>query len=172
MMVTVENVKQLKEVYKSNKEDLKNLEQYIKENGITDDGLTDSTISFEQGWNNAFEYVFKVFGISPNMTVEELKEEELYEFECNMSDEYKDKETDEWGCAFVWLNDIGVEYNFCIDSGNNCCAIYKMEINEETDYMETDYDTFIHYEIDFDNENWEQELENAMCKALIELHNL
>lgn len=171
MVLSVEQVTQLKEVYQSNKEDLKNLEQYIKENGITDDGVIDATNSFEQGWNNALEYVFNVLGIKP-LTVEELKLHEDYEFECNMSEEYKDSEIDEWGCAFIWLNDIGVEYNFCIDSGENSCAIYKTEINEETDYMETDYDKYIHYEIDFDNENWKEELENAMCEALIKFHNL
>ena len=106
------------------------------------------------------------------MTVEELKHNSNYEFECNISDEYKDKETDEWGCAFVWLDNIGVEYNFCIDGGINSCAIYKMKLNEETDYMEIDYDTFIHYEINFSNKNWIEELKNAMCKALIEFYKL
>lgn len=91
--------------------------------------------------------------------------EKNYEFECNIDESYKDLETDEWGCAYVWLNDLqGAEYNFCIDSGNNCCAIYKMEINEE-DYMETDYSTFEHYEIDFSNVNWKEELEKAMYKV-------
>ena len=110
------------------------------------------------------------------MNVEELKLNSDYEFECNMSDEYKDIETDEWGCAFVWVDiwieTIGVEYNFCIDGGKNCSAIYKMKYDEEKEYNVTDYDTFIHYEINFDNENWKEELEEAMCKALIELHNL
>lgn len=97
-----------------------------------------------------------------------------FEFECNVSKEYKDcGSCDEWGCAFVWLgDDIGVEYNFCIDGEYNCCAIYKMEVNSETGYMETDYDEFIHYEIDFDNEHWMEDLKDAMCKALIKLHNL
>lgn len=107
-----------------------------------------------------------------NMTVAELKEKESFEFECNMSNEYKDMETDEWGCAEVWFNDIGVEYNFCIDEGKNYCAIYKTEINKETGYMETDYEEYVHYEINFDNENWKEELENAMCEALIKFHNL
>ena len=170
-VLTDKQVDKLKAMYESNKEQLQELEQYIEVNGITDDGVIDATNSFEQGYNNALEQVFDMLGIKP-MTVEELKSNWDYEFECNMSEEYKDKETDEWGCAFVWLNDIGVEYNFCIDSGNNCCAIYKMEINKETDYMETDYDKYIHYEIDFDNENWKEELENAMCEALIKFHNL
>lgn len=177
MNVTVDVAKQLKETYLSNKEELNKLADYIVKNGITDDGLTDATESFEQGYNNALEHVFHVLGIKESITVEELKTFKAYEFECNMSEEYKDYDChDEWGCAFAWLGDIGVEYNFCIDNSTNkninCCAIYKMEMNNETDYMETDYDEFEHYEIDFNNPNWEAELENAMCKALIELHNL
>lgn len=175
-MVTVEHVTKLKEAYKSNKEQLKELEQYINNNGITDDGLTDATESFEQGYNNALEYVFSILGIKCSITVEELKLKNGYEFECNMSNEYKDyKNHDEWGCAFIWFgenSEIGVEYNFCFDDGESCCAIYKMGLNEKTDYMETDYDTYVHYDIDFDNDNWKEELENAMCKALIEFHNL
>ena len=101
------------------------------------------------------------------MTIKELKEHELYDFECNMSEEYKIyTEHDEWGCAFVWLGDIGAEYNFCVDSGESCCAIYKTETDED-DCMETDYDEFNHYDIDFNNPKWEEELENAMCKSLI-----
>ena len=90
-----------------------------------------------------------------------------YKFECNMSNEYKEYTSfDEWGSATLWLNDKqGVEYNFCIDSGCNSCAIYKMECNEETEMWETDYSTFEHYEIDFDNVNWEAELEKAMYEV-------
>ena len=103
--------------------------------------------------------------------VNALKKHKLYEFECNMSDELKNKTSyDEWGCAFVWLGDIGVEYNFCIDSGENCCAIYKTNMNHETGHMETDYDEFVHYEIDFNDLDWEKKLENAMCEALLEIH--
>ena len=58
-----------------------------------------------------------------------------YEFECNLSEEYKDNTCcDEWGSATLWLNDKqGVEYNFCIDGECNSCAIYKMYYDEETD---------------------------------------
>lgn len=95
-----------------------------------------------------------------------------FEFECHISEEYKGKETDEWGSAFAYLGDVGVEYNFCIDGGNDCSAIYKMEYNRETESIETDYSTFIHYEIDFDNKCWIQKLRDTMYKVLIELHNL
>lgn len=111
------------------------------------------------------------------MTTEEVKTEAGYAFECNMSEEYKNYDVhDEWGCAYVWTGEnqnLGAEYNFCIqDDGSNCCAIYKMELNEETDYMETDYSTFVHYEIDFKNENWKEALENAMCDAMIKFFEL
>ena len=97
----------------------------------------------------------------------ELKTKEAYEFECNISKEYADLVScDEWGCASVWLGDAGAEYNFCKD-GEDCSAIYKTEMNPETGCMETDYDEFIHYEIDFDDPEWEAALENAMCEALV-----
>lgn len=98
---------------------------------------------------------------------------EGYEFECNLKKEiYSDKHSsyDEWGCAYIWLREeIGVEYNFCVDGEENCSAIYKMKFNKNTDYMETDTDTFVHYEIDFDDDNWKENLENAMCRAMIDM---
>lgn len=117
------------------------------------------------------------------MKVQELKNKDGYEFECNISEEYKNMVTDEWGCAYMWLDGkIGVEYNFCIqDDGTNCSAIYKMEYNKYTDYngeiteesWETDvFSRFVHYEIDFNDTEWEQSLENAMCMALIKLFDL
>ena len=90
-----------------------------------------------------------------------------YEFECLLTEEYKDNTCcDEWGSAALWLNDKqGVEYNFCIDGDCNSCAIYKMECNGETDVWETDYSTFEHYEIDFDDATWREELEKAMYEV-------
>lgn len=110
------------------------------------------------------------------MTIKELKKHKEYYFQCNISKQEVIKEIadtdyfDEWGCAFLSVgNEIGVEYNLCVDSGINCSAIYKVYYNEKTDYLETDYDEFIHYEIDFDNPEWKKELENAMCDTLIKL---
>ena len=102
------------------------------------------------------------------MRIDELKARDDYEFECSMNESYKDIETDEWDCAFIWVGNKGVEFNFCIDSGENLCAIYKMELNEKTYYAETDHDTFKHYEINFDETDWMEKLENAMCEALME----
>lgn len=101
--------------------------------------------------------------------VKELKAKDGYEFECNIGEDYKGRETDEWGCAFIFLGDIGAEYNYCLDSGTNCSAIYKAEFEE---YLSTNYDEYIHYEIDFDDEHWMENLENAMCEALIEFFEL
>lgn len=117
------------------------------------------------------------------MTVKELKKTEGYIFQCDITKERILKEIadtdyfDEWGCAFVSVGEeLGVEYNLCIDNTTdeceNCSAIYKVDYNEKTKYIETDYSTFIHYEIDFDNPEWKAELENAMCKALIEFFEL
>ena len=91
----------------------------------------------------------------------------LYDFECNLSDEYRNYDCcDEWGAATLWLNDKqGVEYNFCIDGDCNSCAIYKMYYDEETDTEGTDCSTFEHYEIDFSNVNWKEELEKAMYEV-------
>ena len=95
----------------------------------------------------------------------------MYEFECNIEILEEDC-VDIWGAAFVWLGDnIGVEYNLCIDeNGNNCSAIYKMQMNG--DYMETDYSSFIHYEVDFDDADWKNTLRNIMCNALENLHKI
>lgn len=94
------------------------------------------------------------------MKVYDLKRGIEYTFECNINkEEYlniqKDEVIDDCGTAFVWYDrgDIGVEYNFCIDwtwkEPSNCSAIYKM-ITDDEGYMRTDYSTFVHYEINFD----------------------
>ena len=90
-----------------------------------------------------------------------------YDFDCGITEEYKTYTNhDEWGCATLWLNDEqGVEYNFCMDGGLNSCAIYKMESNKESGNIETDYSVCEHYEIDFDNVEWQKELEKAMYEA-------
>lgn len=117
------------------------------------------------------------------MTIKELKDKEGYYFQCDIDKEDTLKEIadtdyfDEWGNAYVSLGEeMGVEYNLCVDNTTNeninCSAIYKVDYDEESGYIETDCSTFIHYEIDFDNPNWKDELENAMCKALIEFFEL
>lgn len=63
MEITNELIDLLKGTYEANKEDLRELEVCIAKYGVTDDGCSDVTESFEQGYNNAMEFVFKVLGI-------------------------------------------------------------------------------------------------------------
>jgi len=107
------------------------------------------------------------------MTVEELKKSEKYEFECEISPETEeDDEADFWGAGYIWFGNIGVEYNYCVEDGENYCAIYKMDFDEERGVWDTDGGTFIHYEVDFSDEKWKEKFENAMCEALIEFFKL
>lgn len=113
------------------------------------------------------------------MTIKELRSNKEYCFYCDITKIRILKEIadtncfDEWGCAFISLGEeIGVEYNLCVDDGENCSAIYKLDYDEESGYIETDASTFIHYEIDFNNPKWKKELENAMCEALIKFFEL
>ena len=117
------------------------------------------------------------------MTIKELKSNEEYYFQCDIEKEEALKEIadtdyfDEWGCVYVSLGEtMAVEYNLCIDNTTNeninASAIYKIDYDEENDYIETDVSTFIHYEIDFNNPKWKNELEDAMCEALIEFFEL
>ena len=95
-----------------------------------------------------------------------------------MSPEEEDKEyMDIWGAAYVWFDeDRGVEYNWCWDTGTCESAIYKMEMNYDNPeypdgYMETDYDTYVHYEVDCSNENWKKELIDVMYMVAVEFHS-
>lgn len=122
------------------------------------------------------------------MTIKELQNRNDYYFHCDITKRNMLKRIDntdffdEWGCAFVSLEDatlgeeIGVEYNLCIDKTTDeyrdCSAIYKVDYNEKDNCIETDYNKYIHYEIDFNNPKWKKELENAMCKALIEFFEM
>ena len=63
MNITDKQIMKLKESYEYNNEALKDLEDYIEEYGMTNDGLSDAAESFEQGWNNALEFVFSTLGI-------------------------------------------------------------------------------------------------------------
>ena len=114
------------------------------------------------------------FGCDYHINDVGVKTTKPYDFECLLSEEYKGYTCcDEWGCATLWLNDKqGAEYNFCIDNGHNSCAIYKAYCDEETNTERTDYDTFEHYEIDFNNANWKEDLENAMYVAAKKFFNI
>lgn len=54
-------IKKIKIFYDSNKEDLKEIEKFINTYGYLNNGLTDASESFEQGYNNALEQVLSLF---------------------------------------------------------------------------------------------------------------
>lgn len=53
-----------------------------------------------------------------------------YEFECNISEEMLSGEVTLPGAAYIRFNDIGVEFEFCIENGENYSAIYRMDMNK------------------------------------------
>ena len=84
-----------------------------------------------------------------------------FHFEIVMEDCYQYSDNiDEWGAATIFdKKGNGVEYNYCIDHGNEESAIYKFE------GMDTDYTTYNHYEIDWSNDNWREKLLDAMIDS-------
>ena len=84
-----------------------------------------------------------------NSDVVNLMTDPEYEFECNISEEMLSGEVTLPGAAYIWFNDIGVEFEFCIiENGENYSAIYRMDMNKAGDDFETDHDEFCHYEKD------------------------
>lgn len=61
--ITPEQINEIRESYKNNREDLTRLRAFIKEFGESDDGVRDASESFEQGWNNALEFLCKTLGV-------------------------------------------------------------------------------------------------------------
>lgn len=102
MNITNEQIAKLKDAYESNKEELKYIEDYIRKWGVTDEGLTDATESFEQGWNNALEFVFRV--------LEENGEEEFMSYEMKVTIEDPNTKYGMVSGLFFVL-----ECNFCYD---------------------------------------------------------
>ena len=102
MNITKEQIAKLKDAYESNKETLREVEEYIEEYGMTDDGLTDATESFEQGYNNALEFVFRV--------LEENGEEEIMGYEMKVIIEDPNTEEGMSSGLFFTLN-----CDFCYD---------------------------------------------------------
>ena len=85
-----------------------------------------------------------------------------YEFVNNIDPSEVTDCYDTWGEAILFRENgcSGVEYNLCIDSGNNCSAIYPFK-DAETDYAESN-----HYEIDFNDVNWKKKLFEVMRYVL------
>lgn len=61
--ITPAQISEIRESYKNNREDLTRIRNFIKEYGESDDGVRDASESFEQGWNNAVEFLCKTLGI-------------------------------------------------------------------------------------------------------------
>lgn len=95
-----------------------------------------------------------------------------HKFECNISEEMFSEGVILPGAAYIWFEDIGVEFEFCIENGENYSAIYRMDMNKAGDDFETDHDEFYHYEIDPTDPEWKANLEIEMCRVLILLHDL
>lgn len=114
-----------------------------------------------------FRRIWKAIFEAERKTFSEAKNKKHTRFECYISEGYDNTSyCDEWGVATLWINDNqGVEYNLCIDGELNSSAIYKMEYNERCEEWTTDYSIFEHYEVDFSNANWKNELKKAMYEA-------
>lgn len=67
-MASVKEINRIKELLDSAKEDLKVVEDHIDQYGILDNGVSDSTDTFEQGYVNALEQVLKILGVKANTT--------------------------------------------------------------------------------------------------------
>lgn len=155
--------------------DLDDAKNYVKEKAKKDlrDRFRINVISENLLESELWDYTIDEFDEKP--LIEELKNiDGISGFECTLNNSYKDIETNEWGMAIIWIDTlgIGVEYNFCIENGENYSGIYLTKYNKADDYIYTDHSTDIHYEVDFDDSEWEKKLENAMWKALLELGNL
>lgn len=59
-MTLKEVIKKIKNSYKENKQDLESITEFIDENGCDDSGCSDATATFEQGYNNALEFVLEL----------------------------------------------------------------------------------------------------------------
>lgn len=114
----------------------------------------------------------KFIKFAKEFSIDNLKSSKQYHYECSISNEFRKYVCcDAWGCVSLTLGNIGVEYNFCVDDGENYSGIYKMEYNSDIGVFETDPTVFVPYAIDFDNPEWEKDLENALCEALTDFHS-
>lgn len=99
-----------------------------------------------------------------------------YEINFNQITQEDMEHYDEWGAAFMWLDDdqdLGVEYNLSYDNGKCQSAIYKTKMNydnPEYPYLDTDYSTFEPYEVNFADKDWKEKLIKAMEDAIIKFY--
>ena len=69
--------------------------------------------------------------------------------------------------ARLWVGDIGVEYTLSKKAEKRYGTIYKVKENKAIPNKHCIYD-----EIDFENPDWEANLEIAMCKAFLQFYPL
>ena len=62
-MLPIETIAKLKDAYEGNKESLRQVKRDIKSFGTLDNGISNVEETFEMGYNNALEYVFKTLGV-------------------------------------------------------------------------------------------------------------
>lgn len=81
--VTEEMLNKLIATYEGNKEDLHEIEEYLKHDYL-DDGVGNVNDTFEMGYNNALEYVFSVLGFTDYERYKENSEttEDEEEYDC------------------------------------------------------------------------------------------
>ena len=62
-ILPIETIAKLKNAYEGNKESLRQVRKDIKSFGTLDNGISDVEDTFEMGYNNAIEFVFRTLGI-------------------------------------------------------------------------------------------------------------
>ena len=90
-----------------------------------------------------------------------------YDFVCVFTKEMALKEGIHSHTARLWAGDIGVEYTLSKKDEKRYGAIYKVKENKAIPNKHCIYD-----EIDFEDPDWEANLEIAMCKAFLQFYPL
>lgn len=75
---------------------------------------------------------------------------------------------DEWGIAYYWRGNRGVEYNLCKDKGVDTSAWY-WTVRTTEGIVENDGSKFVPYRIDFSCDDWEERLFQSAVVAWEEL---
>lgn len=107
------------------------------------------------------KYPLKEEGIVDLMTRPE------YRFVCAFTKEMALREGMDSHTARLWVGDIGVEYILSKKAEKRYGTIYKVKENKAIPNKHCIYD-----EIDFEDPDWEANLEIAMCKAFLQFYPL
>lgn len=90
-----------------------------------------------------------------------------YDFVCVFTKEMALREGMDSHTARLWVGDIGVEYILSKKAEKRYGTIYKVKENKAIPNKHCIYD-----EIDFEDPDWEANLEIAMCKAFLQFYPL